>query len=219
MNQQFDVIVIGDSKAGNDTLKAIACKSPKIKIAFISREFKDTTTHDFLNVEYIKDEVVFIDYRSRLFGCHLKSGTRHYCTHLVIASGLQYEPLKLGNKIIPGVFNSADNISKAARYQQAIVLGETDAEAKLAMAVAKKYKYVYFCTKTISPNITDKNIQKLINIENLVILPNTSISKFSMIASNLVQGKNANSVSSVDILSKILFSLLYALSISLNKSI
>lgn len=185
MNQQFDVIIIGDSKAGNDTLKAIASKSPTIKIAFISREFKDSTTRDFLNVEYITDEVIFTDYRNRLFGCYLKGGARHYCTHLIVASGLRYEPLKLGNKLIPNVFNSADNISRVAKNLQAVVLGKTDADAKLAIAAAKKYKYVYFCTENMSPNISCKNIEKLANIANLVVLPNTSIVKFNADTSGL----------------------------------
>ena len=35
MNRQFDVIIIGDSKAGNEAMTAIAAKSPTIKIAFI----------------------------------------------------------------------------------------------------------------------------------------------------------------------------------------
>ena len=57
MNRQFDVIIIGDSKAGNAAVKSIAGANRNIKVAFISREFKRSTTRDFLNVEYIKDEV------------------------------------------------------------------------------------------------------------------------------------------------------------------
>ena len=56
MNYQYDLIIIGDSKEGNQLVKSIALANLNIKIAFISREFKSATTPDFLNVEYIKDE-------------------------------------------------------------------------------------------------------------------------------------------------------------------
>jgi thioredoxin reductase len=177
MNRQFDVIVIGDSKAGNEAVKNIAAANRAIKIAFISREFKSYTTRDFLNVEYIKDEVTFTDYKNRLFGCYMKSGDRFYCTHLIIASGLSYVPFRLGNKPVPGVFNTADDISKLAKNQQAIVLGNSEADAKLALAVAKKYKHVYVCTKSIELDVASNTRKKLTSTDNIVVLPNASIVK------------------------------------------
>lgn len=177
MNRQFDVIVIGDSKAGNAALKSIAAANRKINIAFISREFKNTTTRDFLNVEYIKDEVIFTDYKNRLFGCYLKSGDRQYCTHLIIASGLSYAPLMVGNKPVAGVFNTINEIPKAAKQQVAVVVGNNDADVKLALAVAKKYKYVYICTESMDLNITENNRKKLNAAENILLLQNSSIVK------------------------------------------
>ena len=169
MNQQFDIIIVGDSKHGNETVKYLATVNTKLKIAFISREFKSSTTHDFLNVEYIKDEVVFTDYRNRLFGCYLKAGDRMYCTHLVIATGLKYAPLILNGEPVPNVFNTAENIDKAAKNQQAIVLGKNDADVKFATAVAKKYKYVYFCTESLSTPIASANLEKLSKIKSLPV--------------------------------------------------
>jgi thioredoxin reductase len=177
MNRQFDVIVIGDSKAGNEAVKNIAAANRAIKIAFISREFKSSTTRDFLNVEYIKDEVTFTDYKNRLFGCYLKSGIRHYCTHLIIASGLGYAPLMVGNNVIPGVFNTATEIPKTAKQQVAVVVGNGDADTKLALAVAKKYKYVYLCTKNMELEITEATYNKLKKAENVLVMPNVSIAK------------------------------------------
>ena len=179
MNCQVDIVIIGDSRDGHEVLKRIAASRPTIKIAFISRDFKSTTTHDYLNVEYIKDEVTFTDYKNRLFGCYLKTGKRIYCTHLVIASGLAYEALIADKKQVPCVFNNVEDIPKTAKNLQAVVLGQYDTDVKFATAVAKKYKYVYFCMDSMHPSITDKNIQKLINIENLVVLPNASIKKFT----------------------------------------
>lgn len=177
MNCQVDIVVIGDSVEGRDVVKNIAATNPGIKMAFVSRDFKNITTRDYLNVEYIKDEVIFTDYRNRLFGCYLKSGDRIYCTHLVIASGLAYEPLVINHKQVPYVFNNTDDIPKSAKNLQAVVLGRCDADVKFATAIAKKYKYVYFCMESLNCGITDKNMQKLINIENLVVLPNASITK------------------------------------------
>lgn len=185
MNCQVDIVIIGDSIEGRDIVKNIAAVKPTIRVAFISREFKNNTTRDYLNVEYIKDEVVFTDYKNRLFGCYLKSGDRIYCTHLIIASGLAYEPLIINHKQVPCVFNNTDDIPKAAKNLQAVVLGQHDTDVKFASAIAKKYKYVYFCMESLDSDITDKNMQKLINIENLVVLPNASITKIIAPDNNL----------------------------------
>jgi thioredoxin reductase len=179
MNRQFDVIVVGDSKAGNSTIKSIAGANRKIKTAFISREFKQSTTRDFLNVEYIKGEVTFTDYKNRLFCCYLANGDRYYCTHLIIASGLGYAPFKIGNKTLAGVLNTINEIPKAANTKGhvAIVVGNRDADVKLAFAVAKKYKYVYLCTESMKLDVTEATRKKLETTENLLTLYNTSITK------------------------------------------
>lgn len=184
MNRQFDVIVIGDSKAGNDTVKNIAATNRAIKVAFISRKFRNSTTRDFLNVEYIKDEVTFTDYKNRLFGCHLKSGDRHYCTHLIIATGLKYDPLYTtspSNKVIPNVYHSIADIPKLSKHQPAIVVGnDSDQDIKFALAVAKKYKQVYFCfDKATFVNASEAMVNKLIDTGNIVTLPNALIRKVS----------------------------------------
>ena len=174
MNYQFDVIIVGDSKAGNAAVKSIASVNKSIKIAFISRDFKVTTTRDFLSVEYIKGEVTFTDYKNRLFCCYLANGDQYYCTHLVIASGLCYAPLQIGNKVVKGVFNSINEIPKAVKNQVAIVIGNQELDVKLAIAAAKKFKYVYLCSNTIDLEISTTTKKRLETIENLLILPNTS---------------------------------------------
>ena len=177
MNRQFDVIVIGDSKEGHAAVKSIAGTNRNIKVAFISRAFKSTTTRDFLNVEYIKDEIVHTDYNRGLFGCYLKSGICHYSTHLIIATGVRYAPFKVGNKVVPGVFNTIDEIPKAAKQQVAIVVGNQIADIKLALSVAKKYKYVYLCTDSVEVATNDSLDKKLNSVENLLIIKNASIAK------------------------------------------
>lgn len=178
MSQQFDLIIIGDSTQGNAAVKHIAGAKNTIKAAFISKTFKRNTTHDFLNVEYIRDDVLLIDYKNRLFGCYLSSGKRLYSTHIIIASGLAYKPFMVNNNAVPNVFNTTDEIGKTAKSLQAVVIGKTDADVKFAQAVAKKYKYVYFCTESFNTGISESAIKKLADIDNLVVLPNTSITKF-----------------------------------------
>ncbi len=178
MNLQVDIIVVGDSLSGHAVVNKLASANPIIKMVFISREFKSATTHDFLNVEYIKEEVVFTDYKNRLFGCYLSNGDRIYSTHLIIASGLKYKPLIINNKEVPDVYNNADDIPKFAKNQPAIVLGSQNSDVKFALAVAKKYKQIYFCTEKFNVDgITPANFKKLSEAKNIAVLPNTSITK------------------------------------------
>lgn len=181
MNYQYDLIVIGDSKAGNQLVKSIAAANLNIKLAFISREFKITTTPDFLNVEYIKDEVVLTDYKNRLFGCYLKGGSRFYSTHLIFAVGQKYAPFMINNKKVSNVFNTATDIPKEAKKLPAIVLIRNEADITLAFDVAKKYKYVYFCLDEFDGKIADAINKKLTSKQssNIVVLPNTHINKVS----------------------------------------
>ena len=187
MNYLVDVVVVGDSTEGYEIIKKIAPVNPAIKMAFISREFKSTTTYDFLNVEYLKEEVIFTNYKNRLFGCFLRNGDRVYSTHLIIATGLAYAPLVLNNEVVPCVFNSLTEIPKTAKNQPAIVIGQQNSDVKFALDVAKKYKQVYFCTDKLTiDNITAANEKKLAEAENIVVLPNTSLLK-AIVSDGLLQ--------------------------------
>ena len=188
MNYQYDLIIIGDSKEGNQLVKNIASGNLNIKIAFISREFKSTTTLDFLNVEYIKDEVVLTDYKNRLFGCYLKSGGRLYATHIVFAVGQKYAPFMLNHKKVPNVFNTTTEIPKEAKKLPALVLVQTETDVTMAFEVAKKYKYTYLCLNEFSGKVLEVINKKLLSkrSSNIVVLPNTHIKKVSTYDETLV---------------------------------
>lgn len=188
MNYQYDLIIIGDSKEGNQLVKSIATANVNIKIAFISREFKTSTTPDFLNVEYIKDEVILTDYKNRLFGCYLKSGSRLYTTHLVFAVGQKYAPFTVNNKCVPNVFNTTVDIPKEAKKLPAVVLVRTEADVTMAFEVAKKYKYAYLCLDEFGGKCADAVNKKLQakQSSNIVILPNTHIKKVSTYDETLI---------------------------------
>jgi thioredoxin reductase len=194
MNYQYDLIIIGDSKEGNQLVKNIASANINIKIAFISREFKSATTPDFLNVEYIKDEVVLTDYKNRLFGCYLKSGNRLYATHLVFAVGQKYAALTINNKKVPNVFNTVVDVSKEAKQLPAVVLVRKEADVTLAFEVAKKYKYVYICLDEFSGKLSEEVNRKLLlkQSSNIVVLPNTHIKKVSNYDETLLKAELDN---------------------------
>lgn len=178
MNHQVDIVVIGDSKNGNAALKELASYKSALKIAFISRDFKSSTTRDFLNVEYIKDEVIFTDYKNRLFGCYLKNGDRVYCTHLIIATGLAYKSFMVNNKKVPNVFNKVEELPKRSKDLPAVILGHDNEAVKLALKVAKKFKHAYLCTEQFTfENVTASNLKKIDETENLVVLHNASVIK------------------------------------------
>lgn len=175
MNFRVDVIVVGDSNNGHDILDKLATGKPSMHVAFISQAFKSTTTHAYVNVKYFRDEVLYVSYRHRLFCCYMKNGDHIYSTHVVIASGLAYEPLVLNNEQVPCVFNSADECTNMAKQQPALVIYNNDEDVKLAIEVAKKYKQVYLCNKEIA--LADKIAKKLAKVENIAVLPNASVRK------------------------------------------
>jgi thioredoxin reductase len=179
MNYLVDIMVVGDSKCGHEILDSLATSKPNVKFAFISQAFKSTTTHDYVNVKYFKDEVAYVSYRHRLFCCYLQNGDHVYGTHLIIASGLTYEPLVVNNEQVPCVFNTVDDVPKAAKDQPALVICNQDSDAKFALEVAKKYKQVYLCTKEvdITNSVSAVTAKKLAKAENLAVLPNASIKK------------------------------------------
>lgn len=188
MNYRYDIIIIGDSKEGNQLVKSIASANINIKIAFISREFKITTTPDFLNIDYIKDEVIFTDYKNRLFGCYLQSQNVLYATHLIFAVGQKYAPFMLNNKKVLNVFNTTANIPKEAKKTPAIVLLQNETDVTMAFEVAKKYKYVYLCLEEFSGKVLEVLDKKLLKkpLENIVVLPNTHIKKVTAANENLI---------------------------------
>ena len=179
MNYRVDIIIIGDSKSGHSLLDNIMKNKPYIHTAFVSKTFKSTTMHDYVNVKYFKNQVEYISFRSRLFCICLDNGDRLFSTHIVIASGVAYEPLILNNEKVPCVFNTLDDIPKSAKSSPALVIGDEGSDIKFALEVAKRYKQVYFCTKEldISKKLSAATANKLNQAENIVILPNTTLKK------------------------------------------
>ena len=86
---------------------------------------------------------------------------------------------------MPNVFNTAVDIPKEAKDLPAIVLGRKEADVKLALAVAKKYRYVYLCSETMELDCSDSTFKKLKQTTNIVFLPNTKPIGFSTANSSI----------------------------------
>lgn len=181
MNFLVDVIIVGDSTSGHGILDKLATGKPNLKIAFVSQTFKSSTTHDYVRVKYFKDEAMHIGYRQRLYYCYLKNGDIICGTHLVIASGVSYEPFTINGEEISGVYNTVDDLPNTTKDQSALVVYNRESDIKFAIDVAKNYKQVYICTKEVDlkKSISAANAKKLAKVENLTVLPNTSISKIT----------------------------------------
>lgn len=199
MNFRVDIIVVGDSKSGHDILDRVASSHAKPKIAFISKVFKNNTTHDYSNVKYVRDEVVYASYRHRLFCCYTKNGDNIFSTHLIIASGLDYEPLVINNEQVPCI-HTVDNITTSAKNQSAFFIYKQETDIKFALEVAKRHKKVYLSTKELdlSKNISAANAKKLNKIENLIILPNTNVKKIVFDKDNTPKKIELDNYSEVD---------------------
>lgn len=98
-------------------------------------------------------------------------------THLIIATGLSYKPYTVNGRIVPNVYNNATDISKQAKKLPAVVIGDSNEDIKLALAISKKFKQVYLCTQTMQLNGTPSNVNKLMNRPNIVVLHTTSVNK------------------------------------------
>lgn len=179
MNFRFDVIIVGDSSSGHAILDKLATSKSPIKVAFISKSFKSTTTHDYNNVTYFREEVAYVSYRHRLFCCFTKNGNSIFSTHLIIASGLAYEPFVLNTKQLPYVRNSVDDVTEIAKDQSALIVYNQASDVKFALDIAKKHKQVYLCTKEfdISKSISAAMLKKLNTAENIVVLSNAAINE------------------------------------------
>lgn len=177
MNFRVDAVIIGDSRSGHAILDKLAKGTPKIRVAFISKSFKSTTNIDYVHVKYIKNEVTYICYRHRLFYCYLANGDIIFSTHVVVATGVDYEPFIINNVQIPCVFHSAYDVSTTAKDEPALVICNNNADAKLALDISKKYKQVYLCTNAldIAKCVSAATAKKLAKTENIAVVPNTSI--------------------------------------------
>jgi thioredoxin reductase len=171
MEAIYDVIIIGATPEGIELAKKLSVTNKKIII--ISSKFY--TTIDCENVSQLEAEVVFLSYIRGLIGANViqeNSKGIIYGTNLVLATGTKPIKTSLRNS---NIRYKALDIPGKHKSEPAVIYGNNEEAASYALDLAKRFCYVYFCTKDFELNCS-KRLQKKINeTANIVHLPGCNI--------------------------------------------
>jgi thioredoxin reductase len=171
MEAIYDVIIVGATPEGIELAKKLSATNKKIII--ISSKFY--TTIDCENVSQLEAEVVFLSYIRGLIGANViqeNSKGIIYGTNLVLATGTKPIKTSLRN---PNIRYKALDIPGKHKSEPAVIYGNNEEAASYALDLAKRFCYVYFCTKDFELNCS-KRLQKKINeTANIVHLPGCNI--------------------------------------------
>jgi thioredoxin reductase len=168
-NQLYDVIVIGASEEGINFCTQLINKTKDVKVALVSRNFNRPVEVD--NITKINQEVIFSSYIYGLISLTLADRTQIFGKNVVIAVGTKPVKSTLKNSNIKYNLNDL----KASKTSPVVVAGNDTLAVKYALALAKKFKYVYLCSNTLNLECEKKYIKKLENVANIVHLPNCNI--------------------------------------------
>ena len=169
MSQLYDVIVIGASEEGISFCEQLLAKTTGLQVALVSRNFNRPV--DIAGLTKIPGEVIFSTYNRGMIGLTLHDRTQVFGVNVVIAVGTK--PVKSNLKNTNIHYNLL-NI-KASKTTPAVVAGNNNLAVSYALALAKKFKYVYLCSNSVELNCDAKYIKKLENVANIVHLPNCNV--------------------------------------------
>lgn len=169
-NKIYDVIIIGASEEGLALSEYLMKRAPTLKLAIVSKNFNNLSEkHKLDNVLYLQKEVIFSSYMRGLIGFTLADRTNIYCTNAVIATGSTPEHLAFESN---NIYYKIADVKNTSKSRQVIVLGEDREAIQTAEWAAKKFRYVYLCSKSMRLAASQKELDKLARIENIVHLPN-----------------------------------------------
>lgn len=169
MNQLYDVIVIGASTEGIHFCEQLLEKTTGLKVVLVSRNFNRPAEIEGLTK--ITGEVIFSSYNKGMIGLTLADRTQIFGVNVVIAVGTK--PIKSTLKNTNIRYNLTD--LKASKTTPAVVVGNNTLAVDYALAMAKKFKYVYLCSNTVELDCDAKHLKNLENVANIVHLPNCNI--------------------------------------------
>lgn len=169
MNQLYDVIIIGASDEGINFCEQLLEKTVGLRVALVSKTFNKPIEIEGLTK--ITGEVVFSSYNRGLIGLTLSDRTQIFGINVVVAVGTKPIKSTLKNNNIR--YNLAG--IKAAKSSVAVVVGNDNLAVTYALAISKKFKYIYLCSSTVDLDCEAKYRKKLENTANIVHLPNCSI--------------------------------------------
>ena len=169
MSQLYDVIVIGASEEGISFCEQLLAKTTGLKVALVSRNFNRQV--DVAGLTKISGEVIFSTYNRGMIGLTLHDRTQVFGVNVVLAVGTR--PIK-SNLKNSNIHYNLLNI-KASKTTPAVVVGNNNLAVSYALALAKKFKYVYLCSSSVELNCDAKYIKKLENVANIAHLSNCNI--------------------------------------------
>lgn len=178
MNFETDIIIVGASSEGIKISEMLSKTCPEFKVTLITKNL-NTKAKIAETINVVLGEVTFTNYRKGLFGCYLSNNQCIFSRSIIFATGVDNAIFKCNNRVVPNAYFEAANLPKTLKEEQAIVFGDSEERVKLAIAVAKKARFVYLCTPTNFLNLTAKTEDKLRNTENIVWLPRANCSSFA----------------------------------------
>lgn len=169
MNQLYDVIIVGASEEGINFCEQLLAKTTGLKVALVSRTFNRLS--DITGLTKITGEVIFSSYNRGIIGLTLQDRTQVFGVNVVIAVGTK--PIKSNLKNSNIRYNLLD--IKASKNSPVVVAGNNTLAVTYALALSKKFKYVYLCSNSIELDCEARYLKKLENTANIVHLPNCNV--------------------------------------------
>lgn len=170
MSQLYDVIVIGASEEGISFCEQLLAKTVGLNVALVSRNF-NRPIDDAVGLTKITGEVIFSSYNRGMIGLTLHDRTQVFGVNVVVAVGTKPVKSNLKNSNIR--YNLLD--VKASKTAPVVVAGNNNLAVSYALALSKKFKYVYLCSNSLELDCDTKYIKKLENVANIVHLPNCNV--------------------------------------------
>jgi len=172
-NKIYDTIVIGASEEGIALCEFLSTKAVGFSVALVSKHFDYVGKNKSLSgIDLIRDEAVFSSYNHGLIKFNLKTNQAIFGKAAVIATGSK--PTKASFKSNT-IYYKASDIKTPMKNKQAVVYGDNKEVISYALALSKKFKYVYLCKPTLGFAGGEKLLTKLNNTANIVTLPGCNI--------------------------------------------
>jgi len=175
----YNVIIIGASKEGLGLAKDLSKQNPALKIAIISETLDNIATKYKLdNITYVKGTALDLKYLHGAGVVYLNQTTAYFGENIVVATGEQAieDPTLVGNFVH---YSTQDIITSTPVKMAAVVFGKDYNTINDAIALSRKFKYVYLCDET---NKLETLYQKQIfaRYDNIAYLPRCTIKQYSL---------------------------------------
>lgn len=168
MSELYDVIIIGASKEGIAAYNRLR-KNKQLKLVVLSPNFNNTTSgHTILKADRIYNKVVYSSFNHGLIILDLDNKTTVCGLHVIIAAGLAPAPLNLNTK---SICYKVSDINTKSKTSPIALVGNNDFIADAALALSKKYNYIYICNNDKTLHCEARKALDIHNTKNIVVLP------------------------------------------------